>query len=445
MPDEVEVLAAPAEGDAGGAAPAEEAPVEPIEGEVEPSAEPIEGDGEPPAEGEGEGDGKPPVKEPELAEFQGTVSARLKELDKRAPGLSAHLNKFPQVRDAIAATFRREAAFRELYPGGLQEAQALREAFPRGMDDVQQVLSELDEIGNLDGAFYTRNPDGTYPGHQDFIANLASQDKAATVALLKRTPAEWAKLDPESYNQAFSGLMARTFENDRVYEHMDILADIAKELKNPDLTARIQQLQGYLTGFKPQRKRNDDELTPRERELKAREEEINRRDAQTNKETGERFHQTLVGEYHKFARDLISGHALIKNLPKAITPVKKQAIVDAVRKRVAAHLEKSRPFKAAFDRAYVARDQKAAMEAQKNYWTPWLVNMYVRKVLAEETPGLVAGSQARPGAKGAAKPAPSNGKPAPRTKAYQGADKRWYRPDGSPYTTQEVLRGAHLQ
>src|SRR6266446_82570 len=65
---------------------------------------------------------KPAAKKTELAEFQGSVSARLKDLDKRAPGLSAHLNKFPQVRDAIAATFRREAAFRELYPGGLQEA-----------------------------------------------------------------------------------------------------------------------------------------------------------------------------------------------------------------------------------------------------------------------------------------------------------------------------------
>jgi len=436
MPDDLEVLAPPAEG--GDAAPPEEPPAEPIEGEGEPPAAPAEGE-QPPVEGEGEG--KPPEKPEELAEFQGTVSARLKELDKRAPGLSAHLNKFPQVRDAIAATFRREAAFRELYPGGLQEASELREAFPRGMEDVKQVLGELDEIGQLDGAFYTRDAQGNYPGHMQFIENLAAQDKDATIALLKRTPGEWAKLDPESYNEAFSGIIHRTLETDRVYEHMEILEDIAKELKNQELSTRVGQLQNYLSRFGPKKAK---EPTEAERKFNAEREQFRREQGERAKEEGERFGQSVHAEAYKFAQERVGAHQLIKNLPKTIPAAKKQEIITKIAKWIGAHLDKLRPFKAAFTAAWQARDMKAIQEVQKNYWTPWLLNMYTRKVLSEETPGLVAGSQARPGAKPAPKPAPS-GKPAGRTKSYQGADHRWYDKNDRPFTTAEVLRGKHLE
>jgi len=85
------------------------------------------------------------------------------------------------------------------------------------------------------------------------------------------------------------------------------------------------------------------------------------------------------------------------------------------------------------------------MQAQKNYWTGWLLNLYVRRVLSEETPGLVSASQAKPGAKPAAKPGAKPAAAAGGKKPYQGSDRRWYRPDGTAFTVQEVLRGAHLQ
>jgi hypothetical protein len=130
----------------------------------------------------------------------------------------------------------------------------------------------------------------------------------------------------------------------------------------------------------------------------------------------------------------------LKNLPKSITPQKKQGMIEDIRKRIVTHLDKSRPFKAAFNAAYQGRDQKGVLEAQKNYWVPWLLNLYARKVLAEETPNLVT----KPAA---GKPAPGT-KPAPRAagaqKPYKGKDGRWYKADGEPFTTQEILRGANL-
>ncbi len=439
--DEETVVGAGVAVEDGAAAPApepelEETPAEEVV-ETPPEDETPSGEETPPGE---EPPAKPAPKE-ELAEFKGTVSARLKHLDKQAPGLAAHLKKFPQVRDAIAATFRREAAFRELYPGGLVEAQALRDAFPRGMDDVNQVMAEIQEVEGLDSKFYTQGDDGSYPGHADFIENLAAQDKDATIALLKKAPTAWAKLDPESYNETFSGIMARTLTNDRVYEHMEILTEIAKELKNPELTQRVSQLASYLAGFQPKRAK---EPTDEERRIKAERVALDREKAERSKEEGARFHQSFVAESIKFQKDLIAAHPLMKRLPETIPANKKAAMIEDIRKRIVTHLDKIRPFKAAFNAGYQARDQKAVMEAQRNYWTGWLLNLYVRRVLSEETPGLVTASQAKPGVKPAAKP---GAKPAPAgpKKAYQGSDRRWYRGDGTPFTTQEVLRGKHLE
>ncbi len=310
------------------------------------------------------------------------------------------------------------------------------------MDDVNQVMAEIQEVEGLDSKFYTQGDDGSYPGHADFIENLAAQDKDATIALLKKAPTAWAKLDPESYNETFSGIMARTLANDRVYEHMDILTEIAKELKNPELTQRVTQLANYLAGFQPKRAK---EPTDEERRIKAERVALDREKAERSKEEGARFHQSFVAESMKFQRDLIAAHPLIKRLPDTIPANKKAAMIEDVRKRVVTHLDKIRPFKAAFNVGYQARDQKAVMEAQKNYWTPWLMNLYVRRVLADETPGLVAGSQAKPGAKPATKPGAKPAAAAGAKKPYKGPDGRMYRGDGTPFTTQEILRGAHLQ
>src|SRR6266705_2375825 len=388
--DEETVVGAGVAVEDGAAAPApepelEETPAEEVV-ETPPEDETPSGEETPPGE---EPPAKPAPKE-ELAEFKGTVSARLKHLDKQAPGLAAHLKKFPQVRDAIAATFRREADFRELYPGGLVEAQALRDAFPRGMDDVNQVMAEIQEVEGLDSKFYTQGDDGSYPGHADF---------------------------------------------------MEILTEIAKELKNPELTQRVSQLASYLAGFQPKRAK---EPTDEERRIKAERVALDREKPERSKEEGARFHQSFVAESIKFQKDLIAAHPLMKRLPETIPANKKAAMIEDIRKRIVTHLDKIRPFKAAFNAGYQARDQKAVMEAQRNYWTGWLLNLYVRRVISEETPGLVTASQAKPGVKPAAKP---GAKPAPAgpKKAYQGSDRRWYRGDGTPFTTQEVLWGKHLE
>lgn len=414
--------------------------------EVRPEHETDQGDQETvrsTEEGEGRGEGEGRKGPEELSEYKGTVSARLKQLGKDAPELNQVLNKYPRVRDAIAAVFRREAAAREMFPGGIKEMQELREFFPRGTADVKEVLTQLDEVEALDSQFYTRDDSGNYPGHANFIRNLLDQDKDATLALLKRVPAEWAKADPEGYDQVIGQIIGKTFQNDRLPEHVDILMEIAKELKNPELVTRVQQLAGWMQKFMPQREK---EPSAEERRLRAEREAFQREKDERGKEEFARFNEGFIAESMRFQKDLINAHPLIKRLPASIPQAKKARMVEEIRKRIVSYLDKIRPFKSAFNSAYFSRNRQGIMEAQKNYWTPWLLNLYTRKVLAEETPGLVIASRQGAGAvKPKPKPASGQREAAPNTKNFKDARGQWHKPDGSLFTTQEILRGLHLQ
>jgi len=393
-------------------------------------------------QGQDQGQGDKGQRGPEeLSEYKGTVSARLKQLSKDAPELNQVLNKYPRVRDAIAAVFRREAATREMFPGGIKEMQELRETFPRGMADVKEVLTQIDEVEALDSQFYTKNADGQYPGHGSFIENLLNQDREATLSLMERVPAAWAKADPQGYDKVFGKIMWKTFEQDRLPEHVEILLDIAQGLKNQELMTRVQQLAGWVNKFREERAK---EPTAEERRFRAERDEFNRQRADRDREEFQRFNESFISESVKFQKELIQNHPLIKRLPNSIPPAKRARMVEDIRKRIVTYLDKIRPFKSAFNSAYFSKNRQGLMEAQKNYWTPWLLNLYTRKVLAEETPGLVAMNRGgipvrRPAAKGTGqRQAPAN------NKNFKDTRGQWHKPDGTLFTTQEVLRGLHL-
>src|SRR5215472_17135366 len=61
-------------------------------------------------EGGGEKEGQQPAdkEEPEVAEFKGTVSARLRGMVKSAPELAAIFKKYPKLQGEIEGTFRRD-------------------------------------------------------------------------------------------------------------------------------------------------------------------------------------------------------------------------------------------------------------------------------------------------------------------------------------------------
>src|SRR6185437_8819466 len=109
--------------------------------------------------------------EPEVKEFKGAVSARLRALTKQAPELQQVFQKYPKIQEQIEATFRREAALREVFPT-VAEARQFREHFPNGLQDVNQLLEDQKEVDQLDQSFYGKDREGRYSGHVDLINNL---------------------------------------------------------------------------------------------------------------------------------------------------------------------------------------------------------------------------------------------------------------------------------
>jgi hypothetical protein len=374
-------------------------------------------------------------KEEDLGEWSGSAGAKLRELTKLAPELNAVLAKYPNVKNEIAGAFRRSAAIREL--GTIAEIRELRDHFPRGVEDAKQVLAELEDYGQLDNAFYGKDRDGNYTGHANFIKErLWSNDPAATVSLLKTVPKQWAELDPASYNEVFGSIMASTFSQDRI---LDTIADAYNREKtagNADAAKSLAHVWNYLDKFgkKPDADNPEAQRLARERA------EFNRTRSQSQVADQQRFHNSFMADSMKMQKELIAKHPDISKLPEAIPEAKKARIVEEIRSRIVKHLQKSHSFMNSLGPAYEAQDLKRTQDIQRSAWSQaWLLNKYVREVLAEETPSIVQGNRAVNGAKKAAAARTGlstqrqNGQPKP---AGQPPKKKL-----SDFTTQEIVAG----
>jgi hypothetical protein len=322
----------------------------------------------------------------------------------------------------------------------VQELRAFREQFPRGQDDIKEVFAELEEVQNLDKAFETRGTDGRYSGHPQLINEWFNRDRDAATALFRTVPREWARLDPESYNDVMGKIVGATFTQQGIPQYLSRLAKVAEKAGNTDITEGIQELVSFVEGFTNTRRA---EPSSDQRRLESERAELQRQRADHNKESAQRFNQSFQSESAKLQKDIVEAHPLLKQLPASIKPEKKTDIVNKVLTEIRNHLKDNKTFMRALVPAYNKADLAATQAIQKAAWSqPWLINQYVRKVLDAETPGIVTGRQ--PAAQVRRPAAAQTGRPAVQGKNYKEGG-RWYRPDGSPFTTEEVLRGKHLQ
>ena len=370
------------------------------------------------------------VTEEDLADFKGSAGARIREMCKKTPGLKELLAK-PDAKyfaDQLGVLARRDAALREnnLTVAELNE---YRQRLPNGLQDLNTIEQELGELGTIDNAFYQGNG-------SELINHMWSADPQATIKTLKATPQLWARLDPESYNETFSAIIASTLSKDRI-------ADVALRAYNRAKQAGDQagqddaaDLYNYLQSFG---KKAEDE-TPGAKRLREKEEAFNRTTQESAKKSAETFNATFVAESAKFQRDTISQNPIFKKLPQGVSEAKKSRMVDLIRTQITSHLQRSRAFMNQITPAYNSMNLQKALEIQKGPqgWQPWIVNMYVRKILAEETPGLIEGTNAANAKKrtAAARTGISNRAPArPQTPA----NKQDKRSKPSDFTMDEIM------
>lgn len=370
-------------------------------------------------------------KEIELSEFTGSAGARLRELCKAAPGMDKLLAQYPKVKDQIALSFRRDAALRDLN-ATVAEIREYRERLPNGLQDLKHIEQEVQELGQIDNAFYNKQ------GGQ-LIKHMFEADSSAAISLFKEMPLQWSKLDPESYNETFRAIIDSTFRQDRIADTALRAYRRAEQKGDKDGMEDAAALYNYLSGFGKQ----DVEETPREKAFREEKEAFENKQKTDAGKAYETYKNTFLSESEKFQRDVVSNSPLFKKLPQSIPAAKKLRIVDEVRSLVRQHLTKSRAFMSQLEAAHNARDPHKALEVQKGQqgWQPWLVGMYSRKVLDAEVPGLIEGNNAANRVKRAAaartgianrapsKPQTPAGKTAPRTRPDQFTDEELFAPD----------------
>jgi hypothetical protein len=384
----------------------------------------------------------------DTADLKGLVSKRLLALKKEAPELTAVFAKYPKVQEQVEAAFRRDMAYRELYPT-VAEARQMREQFPNGMADVEQLQHEIGEVEQLDKNFYGRDAQGNYAGHSQLIQSWFQDDRNAMVSMFRTVPKEWARLDPDSYNEVMGSIVGSTLQRGEIPEWLGELIESSDDPKNlPAIKASLGKLLKWSQGFMKRKAEPSED----ERRLTGQREQFQREQTERQQQDFTRFRQTFTTDSRRLQESIIRKHPAIAETlaTKALPDAKKAEIVEKVRKAIENHLKSSRAFMSKLTPLYKAGNLAESLTLQKAQWSyPWVLNKFVRAVLAEETPNLVRQNRER--TRGAA--TQSQRQPEKRGQQQQTQQRTgpyqdggvWRKKDGSRFTTAEILRGLHLQ
>jgi hypothetical protein len=382
----------------------------------------------------------------ETGDLKGLVSKRLLALKKEAPELTGIFQKYPKVQEQVEAAFRRDMAYRELYPT-VAEARQMREQFPNGMADVEQLLTDVGEVEQLDQQFYQKDAQGNYSGHAAIVQNMFNDDREAAVHLFKTLPKEWARLDPESYNEVMGQVVGATLQRAELPEWIEELRDAARAGKQDALAASLDKMLRWASGFS----RRKAEPSEEEQRLQGQREQFKRETSERQKQDFNRFKTSFFAESQKQQQAIIKKHPSVAEMlqTKAIPEAKKAEIVSKIQAKIRDHVKTSRAYMTKLRAAYNSGNLQESLTVERAQWNyPWILNKFVRAVLAEETPNLVRQNQER--TRGAAQPQrrPEQRQQSQRREEHTGPyqeGKVWHKKDGSRFTTAEILRGLHLQ
>lgn len=399
---------------------------------------------------EGADDTKPEVvaskEEPEISEFKGLVGQRLVNLKKQAPELAQVFQKYPKVQEQIEAVFRREAALRDVFPT-VAEARQMRETFPNGLADVQTLQESVQQLDALDKDFYTHDSDGNYAGHAQLLNNMFTDDREAAVALFKTLPREWARLDRDSYNEVMGQIVGSTLVQKGIPEYIQELQESAKEAKQDSLASSLGKLLNWANGYTKEKARP----SPEEERLSQDRAKFSRETQQRAQADQQTFARSYVAESKKLQLDIINKHPAMARLAtvKTITEGKRAEIAEKIRQKTEKFLGKSPSFMKKLTPAFHGRNLAETIALQKAAWSQqWLLNKMVRDVLRVETPAMVEQNResarrraGTPANKVPVKTGDANKSP----KGPRQVGGRWYKGDGTPFTTTEIFAGKHLQ
>ena len=382
----------------------------------------------------------------ETGDLKGLVSKRLLALKKEAPELTQIFQKYPKVQEQVEAAFRRDMAYRELYPT-VAEARSMREQFPNGMADVEQLLTDVSEVEQLDQQFYQKDTQGNYSGHAAIVQNMFQDDRDAAVSLFRTLPKEWARLDPDSYNEVMGQVVGATLQRAELPEWITELRDAAADPANlPSIKASLDKMLRWASSFQKRRAEPSED----ERRLQGQREQFRRETEERAKSDLTRSKQTFFAESQKQQKAIVRNHPSITAMlqSKNLTDLKKNEIIEKIQTKIRDFVKTTRGYKKLAG-AYHAGNASEALKLEKAMWSyPWILNKFVRTVMAEETPNLVRQNRER--TRGAAQ---LQRRPETRqtqqhreehTAPYQ-VGKVWHKKDGSRFTTAEILRGLHLQ
>jgi hypothetical protein len=141
------------------------------------------------------------------------------------------------------------------------ERNAYKEKFPEGIKQVNEITAFLDEHGGREGLTTVLGELTGKAAELDGIAaKMQSGDPSLVSELVQNSPEgfaklapvvaqEWARVDPEGWGAAMSGVMAATINSNGVPLFLEKMGMLLEFGKVEDATAMLTQLKGWANGF----------------------------------------------------------------------------------------------------------------------------------------------------------------------------------------------------
>lgn len=252
------------------------------------------------------------------------------------------------------------------------ERNAYKEKFPEGIKQVNELTAFLDEHGGREGLTTALGEltgkaaelDGIaakmQSGDPSLISDLVQNSPEGFAKLAPVVAQEWARVDPEGWGAAMSGVMAATINSNGVPLFLEKMGMLLEFGKVEDATAMLTQLKGWANGFA------EKAAAPRTQQTNGQPDKLSQREQELNQREQQAFTNDMKRDVDSFRSPLITKEldSFFKRRPNDSEA--KDLAISTVRSQVVERMAADKDFQSKLNALTARKDRDGAMRLIKS-------------------------------------------------------------------------------
>jgi hypothetical protein len=252
------------------------------------------------------------------------------------------------------------------------ERNAYKEKFPEGIKQVNELTAFLDEHGGREGLTTALGELTGKAAELDGIAaKMQSGDPSLISDLVQNSPdgfaklapvvaQEWARVDPEGWGAAMSGVMAATIAHNQVPMFLERMGMMLEFGKVEDATAMLGKLKDWANGFA------EKASAPRTQQTNGQPDKLSQREQELNQREQQAFTNDMKRDVDSFRSPLITKEldSFFKRRPNDSEA--KDLAISTVRSQVVERMAADKDFQSKLNALTARKDRDGAMRLIKS-------------------------------------------------------------------------------